>query len=449
MSDFLLEKKWLRSLIKSLKLPLPLPPLLNRASKPYSATSLEAKKVILSEFGFKNEIFLQALEKLGANTYTTKQTDSKCNALIFNALSLKTSEDLDEAYYFFKPLLKRVESNGRLLIIADGKADKSIQKAISKSMLGLAKTLAKEAGKKGISANVLFLNDAKSVSDEVLLKGIIPHFAFWLSEHSAYVSGQSVKLSLQNQEAASEIENSLDGQKAIVTGGSRGIGAAIAEKLAMEGAEVYILDVPSQEAAANELASKINGRVILADVLDDSLPQILHNEFGEKGLNILVHNAGITRDKTMANMPEDWWKLVLDINFRAIEKINKQLLELGTFSSNARISHLSSISGLSGNYGQSNYVVCKTALIEYCAAMAEEKKHLGIVFNAIAPGFIETAMTAKMPFFTREGARRLSAYQQGGLPEDVAELALYLSLPAAKSINGQCVRVCGGNFMGA
>ncbi|MEX0813784.1 MAG: SDR family oxidoreductase [Chitinophagales bacterium] len=449
MSDYLLEKKWLRSLVKSLKLPLPLPPYLNRASKPYTDTPLEAKKVILSEFGFKNEVFLQALEKLGANTYKSADEEGRPNILIFNSLSFTGYQDLDEAYFFFKPLLKKLSTNGRILILAEGKAETVAQQTMSRAMLGLIKTLAKESGKKGISANVLFINDVRQVSDEVLLNGITQHFAFWLSEHSAYVSGQSVRLNLQKTESDLTVEKALEGKNALVTGGSKGIGAAIAEKLAGEGALVYILDIPPQEIEAKRVMRKIKGKLILADVTDPELPNILHEKFGEKGLDILVHNAGITKDKTLANMPEDWWKRVLDINFRAIVNINKELMEQGTFNANARITHLSSISGLSGNYGQSNYVVCKAALIEYCAAMARNKKHLDMVFNAIAPGFIETDMTAKMPFFTREGARRLSAFQQGGTPDDVAELALYLSLPAARAINGQCVRVCGGNFMGA
>lgn len=449
MSDFLLEKKWLRSTIKSLSLPLPIPPILSRTSKSYTPITLETKKVILSEFGFKNEIFLQALEKLGANTYAATDEDASPNVLIFNALSVESLKDIDEAFFFFKPLLKRVKRNGRLLILAEGNADTSEKRAASRAMLGIAKTLAKESGKKGISANVLFLNDAKQVSDEVLMNGIMGHFAFWLSEHSAFITGQSVNIELQKTEVPESYEQSLNGKKALVTGASRGIGAAIAKKLAAEGALVYILDIPAQEVEAKRLMREIKGKVILADVTDEELPTQLHEKFGEKGLDILVHNAGITKDKTMANMPEDWWSKVLEINLRSIVNINKELMEKGTFSTGAQITHLSSISGLSGNYGQSNYVACKSALIEYCAAMAKQKKHLGFVFNAIAPGFIETEMTAKMPFFTREGARRLSAFQQGGIPEDVAEAAVYLSLPASKSINGQCLRVCGGNFMGA
>lgn len=449
MGDFLLEKKWLRNTIQKLKLPIPVPPILKRDPHPYRADILNEKKVVVSEFGFKNQVFLQALDELGAKAYLSIDKIDRADVLVFNAIGMENSDDIDQVYYFFQPLLKKVNRNGRLLILADGKAEGVLRKSYNRAMLGIAKTLAKEAGKKGISVNVIFLNDARQASDEVLLQAIQPHFAFWLSAHSVYVSGQSVNIDLKKSEKDIKIEGSIQGKKALVTGASRGIGAAIAEKLALEGAQVYILDIPAQEVEAKRLVRKIKGKLILADVSDPELANQLHEKFGEKGLDILIHNAGITKDKTMANMPEDWWKMVLKINLKSILNLNQQLMELRTLSVDARITHLSSISGLSGNYGQSNYVACKAALIEYCKAMAKEKKHLGYVFNAIAPGFIETDMTATMPFFTREGGRRLSAFQQGGLPEDVAEMALYLSFPSALSINGQCIRVCGGNFMGA
>jgi 3-oxoacyl-[acyl-carrier protein] reductase len=164
-------------------------------------------------------------------------------------------------------------------------------------------------------------------------------------------------------------------------------------------------------------------------------------------LDILVHNAGITRDKTLAKMDIKYWDQVLNVNLQAILNINDALLP--SLNEGGRVIAMSSISGLSGNFGQANYAATKAALIGYVAALAPELSSRGITVNAIAPGFIETAMTAKMPLMTREGGRRLSNLQQGGLPEDIAEATLFLTSPGAAGITGQTLRVCGGSMIGA
>ena len=142
-----------------------------------------------------------------------------------------------------------------------------------------------------------------------------------------------------------------------------------------------------------------------------------------------------------------YWDQVLNVNLQAILNINDALLP--SLNEGGRVIAMSSISGLSGNFGQANYAATKAALIGYVAALAPELSSRGITVNAIAPGFIETAMTAKMPLMTREGGRRLSNLQQGGLPEDIAEATLFLTSPGAAGITGQTLRVCGGSMIGA
>ena len=163
----------------------------------------------------------------------------------------------------------------------------------------------------------------------------------------------------------------------------------------------------------------------------------------------MVHNAGVTRDKTLANMKEKFWDMVQAINLEAILRVDDALLEAGTLNDHARVVCLSSIGGIAGNMGQTNYGATKAGLIGYVAAQSAEQAKRGITVNAVAPGFIETRMTAEMPFMIREAGRRMNSLSQGGHPEDVAELIKFLSTPGAVGITGQTIRVCGQSLIGA
>jgi 3-oxoacyl-[acyl-carrier protein] reductase len=166
------------------------------------------------------------------------------------------------------------------------------------------------------------------------------------------------------------------------------------------------------------------------------------------GLDIVVHNAGVTRDKMLRNMPPHFWDMVLDINLGAILRINEGLLRQG-LNAGARMVCISSIGGIAGNAGQTNYGSTKAGVIGYADAMAGTLARLGGAINAVAPGFIETQMTAQMPMGPREVGRRLNSLSQGGLPQDIAEAVAFLASPAASGINGATLRVCGQNFVGA
>jgi 3-oxoacyl-[acyl-carrier protein] reductase len=168
------------------------------------------------------------------------------------------------------------------------------------------------------------------------------------------------------------------------------------------------------------------------------------------GLDILIHNAGITRDKLMANMKPEHWDSVIAVNLESQLRINAGLLESSQLSPQSRVVCLSSTTGLSGNRGQTNYGATKAGVIGLVRSSAAAfAAHGASTINAIAPGFIDTEMTAKMPLATREVARRLSSLQQAGLPIDVAEAVAWLSSPGAGGINGQVLRVCGQNLVGA
>jgi 3-oxoacyl-[acyl-carrier protein] reductase len=167
------------------------------------------------------------------------------------------------------------------------------------------------------------------------------------------------------------------------------------------------------------------------------------------GWDVIVHNAGITRDKTIANMKEHLWQMVVNVNLSTQERINDALVASGALKDGGRIVCVSSISGIAGNMGQTNYALSKAGVVGMVQSNAPAFARKGITINAVAPGFIETAMTAAIPFAIREAGRRMNSMSQGGLPVDVAEAIGWFASPASAGITGNVVRVCGQSIMGA
>jgi 3-oxoacyl-[acyl-carrier protein] reductase len=162
-----------------------------------------------------------------------------------------------------------------------------------------------------------------------------------------------------------------------------------------------------------------------------------------------VHNAGVTRDKTLGRMTEEMWSTVLGINLTAEERINDALFEHGVLRENGRICCVSSISGVAGNVGQANYATSKAGVIGMVEALAPEVAKHKVTINAVAPGFIETKMTQAMPIARREVSRRMNSLSQAGLPVDVAETIAWYASPGSAGVNGNVVRVCGQSMIGA
>jgi 3-oxoacyl-[acyl-carrier protein] reductase len=164
---------------------------------------------------------------------------------------------------------------------------------------------------------------------------------------------------------------------------------------------------------------------------------------------VVVHNAGITRDKTIAKMPPEWWDSVVNVNLSCQERINEALVSAGALKQGGRIVCVSSISGIAGNRGQSNYAFSKAGVIGMVESMAPLLKEKDITINAVAPGFIETKMTAAIPFTVREAGRRLTSRSQGGQAVDVAEAIAWFASPASSGLSANTVRVCGQSLLGA
>jgi 3-oxoacyl-[acyl-carrier protein] reductase len=243
-------------------------------------------------------------------------------------------------------------------------------------------------------------------------------------------------------------ERPLAGKTALVTGASRGIGAAIATTLARDGAAVVGLDVPQAAAELGRLTAEIDGDALELDITAADAPEQIAARFAG-GVDIVVHNAGVTKDRTIAKMPEERWAQLMEINLSSEERINDTLLEQDLLAANGRIVCVSSMSGIAGNSGQTNYATSKAGVIGMVEAMAPELAARGATINAVAPGFIETKMTAAMPIGPREAGRRLSSLSQGGLPVDVAETIAWFASPASTGVNGNVVRVCGQSLLGA
>jgi 3-oxoacyl-[acyl-carrier protein] reductase len=275
---------------------------------------------------------------------------------------------------------------------------------------------------------------------------------FFLSGRSAYVDGQPVTLSAAEIGAQDE-DQPLAGKVAVVTGAARGIGASIAKVMARDGAHVVAVDIPAAGQSLAEVANEIGGTAFQLDITaaDAAERLIAHLKERHGGVDVVVHNAGITRDKLLVNMDAERWNSVLAVNLQAQLDITQALLDdaNGVLNDGARVVCVSSQSGIAGNRGQTNYAASKAGVIGMVRAWAPAFAERRATINAVAPGFIVTEMTAKMPFGTREVGARLNSLQQGGLPVDVAETIAWLSQPASAGVNGQVVRVCGQSMLGA
>lgn len=312
---------------------------------------------------------------------------------------------------------------------------------------GFLRSLGKEL-RAGATANGIVLADGLAVTTP----GSLGTLRFLLSARSAFVDGQLIPVSGAGAENPSW-ERPLEGRVAAVTGAARGIGAAIVRVLARDGARVVGVDVPAAGDALAAVMNGVRGTALQLDVTAPDAARRIHEHALQRhgSLDIVVHNAGILRDKLLANMTPERWNDLIAVNIEAPLTMNRTFVELGRaglLGHAPRLVGLASTSGIAGNRGQTNYAAAKAGMIGMTRALGPVLADLGGTANAVAPGFIETEMTARIPRVMRELGRRMSSLQQGGQPVDVAEVIAFLASPAGGGINGQVVRVCGQNWMG-
>jgi 3-oxoacyl-[acyl-carrier protein] reductase len=381
------------------------------------------------------------LDEIGAER---AGAEGKAKALVFDASGIADSTELVELQRFFYPAVPRLRRSGRVVVLGTTPALAGSARAhtAQRALEGFTRSLAKEIGRKGATAQLVYVEPGAEDQLDSTLR-------FLLSPRSAYVDGQVIRVA-KGVAPTPEIDWDLplSGKTALITGASRGIGAAIAATLGRDGAKVVGLDVPQAEGDLRAVVEALGGEALPLDITADDAPEKIAAHFKDR-VDIVVHNAGVTRDRTIAKMPEDRWTQLMEINLSSEERINEALLDSKALAANGRIVCVSSMSGIAGNSGQTNYAASKAGVIGMVESLAPELAKRGATINAVAPGFIETQMTAAMPIGPREAGRRLSSLSQGGLPVDVAETIAWFASPATTGVTGNVVRVCGQSLLGA
>lgn len=367
------------------------------------------------------------------------------SAVVLDATGIRAVAELREVHRALHPVARRIADGGRVVVLgAAVDPGDHHQAAAQQALEGFVRSLGKEVGG-GRTAQLLRLAPGASAA------GAASTLRFLLSPKSAYVSGQVVEVAAGLPGTApGDPGRPLAGRTALVTGAGRGIGEAVAATLARDGAHVLCLDVPQAERDLADVAERLGGTPLPLDITADDAGARIEEALPPGGLDVLVHNAGITRDRRFANMAADRWDAVLEVNLDSVLRTTDHLLQAKALPDGGRIVATASIAGLAGNTGQTNYAASKAGIVGLVRALAPAaaERH-GVTVNAVAPGFIETRMTAAVPLVIREAGRRMNSLAQGGLPVDVAETTAWLAHPESGAVNGQIVRVCGQSLLGA
>lgn len=372
-------------------------------------------------------------------------------ALVVDATHVNVIEQLEEVRQFLRPAMRGLGYCGRVVLLGvvpdllEGVEARAAQQALT----GIVRTVGKELGK-GCTANLL------QVGDWADARALRSSLEFLLQGRSAYVDGQPWRVFAASIPVHDQ-RRPFAGKIVVVTGSARGIGAEVSRTFARDGGVVVAVDVPASGESLSAVANEIGGTALQLDVTapdaGDRIARHVADRYGaEQRSYAVVHCAGILRDKLLANTDEARWGAVLEVNLAAQIRINEVLLRQGLpggLADNGRIVSIASTSGLAGNRGQANYAASKAGVVGMVQALQPRVAPRGITVNAVAPGFIETDMTAHIPFASREVFRRMNSLHQGGKPVDVAEAIAYLADPGSQGVSGQVLRVCGQAVVGA
>ena len=380
----------------------------------------------------------------------------RLGAIVVDATAASQIEQLEQVRAVLRPAVKALEASGRVLIVAADPATASEVEtaAVRQALDGIMRSVGKEL-RFGATCNLIQIADGTTASE------LAQVLRFALSGRSAYVDGQPFVLSPLPPVEPVEASDGLDkidqraGRIVVVTGAARGIGAAIARRFAADGARVVAIDVPAAGQALAGVANEVHGTALQLDITaadaGERIARHVVERYGpDAHIDAVVHCAGVLRDKLLANLDEQRWAAVLEVNLAAQFRINDVLLDPdrpGGVADGGRIVAIASTSGWAGNRGQTNYAASKAGVMGMVRALSAQLSDRGIAVNGVAPGFIETDMTASIPVIDREIFRRSSSLLQGGRPVDVAEAIVFLADPATP-MNGQVLRVCGQLIVG-
>lgn len=444
----------LKKIVKTLGLPAPVP--LRRFDPADSSHGYLSEPILVLGETSGADALSQLLLDNGFSVHRTPNPGLRYQAIIAAYDGLTHPDQLQDTTLAIGSALRQLTKCGRVITVADAgvvfphttDADPALN-AVRNAVTGITRSLAHEM-RAGSTANGIVLDGVQATAPSA-----VAALWFLLSAKSAYVSGQFLTVSSDRGTTTSAAEfaatgqtGPLNGAVAVVTGAARGIGAEIARVLHRDGAQVYGVDVPQAGQALAQTMNSIGGVAIQLDITAEDAGQQIMERVGVP-IDILIHNAGITRDKLLANMDESRWASAIAVNISSQLRINETITAADGWGEAPRVVSLASIAGLAGNRGQTNYSASKAGVVGMVAAGAEDFAARSGTINAVAPGFIETDMTAAMPMVPRELGRRLSSLQQGGKPRDVAEAIAFFAQPAAGGINGKTLRVCGQSLLGA
>lgn len=382
------------------------------------------------------------------------------SALVLNTQHYRSPEALEALFNDCQALLPLLGKRAHILLLSPEKTliHTTHQQRYLQAFTALTKSLAKEIAPEATTINHLRLYDNRHQSLPALLR-------YFLSNRSSYVTGQCVsagqipaasrwaKKTATNSAAPLAASNpephpaSNNAKKPLVllTGAAGGIGQAIAHRLAADNFRTILVDQPREKFALRYLAEKTGGIPLSLDLTRPNSAGTLAECIDEQGgqLQSLIHNAGIIRDRLFKKMDPQDWESVLDTNLWAPINITEALLKEKKLADQARIVLMSSVMALSGNRGQTQYCLAKAGLIGFMQDIAPQIAKSGMTINTVAPGFIDTPMTQKLPKRIREIAKRCNAFAQAGRPEDVAEAVALCCQPTADYFSGNILRVCG------